>query len=71
MNYADLKWSIIQEWNSDAKFTNEYLIEIGAEAGVEIKKGGQIRTSKGEHTDPRLLENDPDYKLSVVQAQMR
>ena len=37
MNYADLKWSIIQEWNSDAKFTNEYLIEMGAEAGVEIK----------------------------------
>ena len=37
MNYADLKWSIIQEWNSDAKYTNEYLIEIGAEAGVEIK----------------------------------
>ena len=37
MNYADLKWSLIQEWNSDAKFSNEYLIEIGAEAGVEIK----------------------------------
>jgi|TARA_R110000765_G_scaffold186553_1_gene292175 hypothetical protein len=37
MNYADLKWSIVQEWNSDAKYTNEYLIEIGAEAGVEIK----------------------------------
>ena len=37
MNYADLKWSLIQEWNSDAKFSNEYLIEMGAEAGVEIK----------------------------------
>jgi hypothetical protein len=37
MNYADLKWSIIQEWNSDAKYTNEHLIEMGAEAGIEIK----------------------------------
>ena len=37
MNYADLKWSIIQEWNSDAKYTNEHLIEIGVEAGIEIK----------------------------------
>ena len=37
MNYADLRWSIIQEWNSDAKFTNENLIELGAEVGVEIR----------------------------------
>ena len=45
MNYADLKWSIIQEWNSDAKFTNEYLIEMGAEAGVEIKNAHADRKS--------------------------
>ena len=37
MNYADLRWSIIQKWNSDAKFTNDFLIELGAEAGIEIK----------------------------------
>ena len=45
MNYADLKWSLIQEWNSDAKFSNEYLIEMGAEAGVEIKNAHADRTS--------------------------
>ena len=45
MNYADLKWSIIQKWGSDAKFTNEYLIEIGAEAGVEIKNAHADRKS--------------------------
>tara|TARA_R110002049_G_scaffold183974_1_gene352088 strand:- start:891 stop:1418 length:528 start_codon:yes stop_codon:yes gene_type:complete len=45
MNYADLKWSLIQEWNSDAKFSNEYLIEIGAEAGVEIKNAHADRKS--------------------------
>mgnify|MGYP003649080326 FL=1 len=37
MNYSDLRWSIIQDWNSDAKFTNENLIELGAEVGVEIR----------------------------------
>tara|TARA_B100000787_G_scaffold169315_1_gene160172 strand:+ start:1306 stop:1869 length:564 start_codon:yes stop_codon:yes gene_type:complete len=45
MNYADLKWSIIQEWNSDGKYTNEYLIEIGAEAGVVIKNTHADRKS--------------------------
>ena len=45
MNYADLRWSIIQEWNSDAKFTNEYLIEMGAEAGIEIKNAHADRKS--------------------------
>ena len=45
MNYADLRWSIIQEWNSDAKYTNEYLIEMGAEAGIEIKNVGADRKS--------------------------
>jgi len=45
MNYADLKWSIIQEWNSNGKYTNEYLIEIGAEAGVVIKNTHADRKS--------------------------
>ena len=45
MNYADLRWSIIQEWNSDAKYTNEYLIEMGAEAGIEIKNTSADRKS--------------------------
>lgn len=39
--------------------------------GVQIQQGGKIRTNKGVVTDPRLLENDPEYKLKVVQAQMR
>ena len=37
MNYADLRWSIIQEWNSDAKFTNDYLIELASASDVVIK----------------------------------
>jgi len=45
MNYADLKWSIIQEWNSDAKFTNDYLIELGESADVVIKNTHADRKS--------------------------
>ena len=37
MNYADLRWSIIQKWNSDGKYSNEHIIELGTEAGIEIK----------------------------------
>ena len=37
MNYSDLRWSIIQEWNSDAKFTTQFLIEKAKEINVEIK----------------------------------
>jgi len=37
MNYSDLRWSIIQEWNSDAKFTTQFLIEKATEINVEIK----------------------------------
>jgi hypothetical protein len=45
MNYADLRWSFVQEWNNDAKYTNEYLIEMGAEAGIEIKNTHADRKS--------------------------
>ena len=45
MNYADLRWSIIQEWNSDAKFTNEYLIELASASDVVIKNTHADRKS--------------------------
>jgi hypothetical protein len=45
MNYAELKWSIIQEWNSDAKFTNEYLIELASASDVVIKNTHADRKS--------------------------
>jgi len=45
MNYADLRQSIINEWNSNNKFTNEYLIELGAEVGTEIKNAHADRKS--------------------------
>ena len=45
MNYADLRWSIIQEWNSDGKYSNEYLIKMGVKAGIEIKNTHADRKS--------------------------
>ena len=37
ITYADLRWEIIEKWNSDAKYTNEYLINIATDLGVEIR----------------------------------
>tara|TARA_B100000029_G_scaffold195221_1_gene193347 strand:+ start:773 stop:1270 length:498 start_codon:yes stop_codon:yes gene_type:complete len=44
-SYADLKWSIIEKWNSDAKYTNEHLIEMATDIGVEIRNKHADRKS--------------------------
>ena len=36
ISYADLRWKIINKWNSDAKYTNDKLISIASEMGVDI-----------------------------------
>ena len=35
-SYAKLKWDIITEWNSDARYTNDKLISMASELGVAI-----------------------------------
>ena len=35
-SYAKLKWDIIEKWNSDAKYTNDKLISMASELGVDI-----------------------------------
>ena len=35
-NYADLKWEIVVGWNSDKKYTNDKLISMASELGVDI-----------------------------------
>ena len=35
-SYAKLKWDIITEWNSDARYTNDKLISMASELGVDI-----------------------------------
>lgn len=44
-NYADLRLSIIREWNSDKKYTNDKLISMASELGVEIRNKRADRKS--------------------------
>ena len=44
-SYAKVKWDIIEKWNSDAKYDNEYLIQMASDNGVEIKNKRADRKS--------------------------
>ena len=44
-SYAKVKWDIITEWNSDAKYTNSHLIDMASEMGVEIRNKNADRKS--------------------------
>ena len=35
-SYAKLRWDIITEWNSDAKYTNTHLTDLSTSLGVDI-----------------------------------
>ena len=44
-SYAKLRWDIVVEWNSDAKYTNSYLIDMASDIGVEIRNKNADRKS--------------------------
>ena len=44
-SYAKVKWNIIEKWNSDAKYDNEYLIQMALDNGVEIRNKRADRKS--------------------------
>ena len=44
-SYAKVKWDIIEQWNSDAKYTNSHLIDMASEMGVEIRNKNADRKS--------------------------
>jgi len=44
-SYAKVKWDIIEKWNSDAKYDNEYLIQMASDNGVEIRNKRADRKS--------------------------
>jgi len=44
-SYAKLRWDIVIEWNSDAKYTNSYLIDMASDLGVEIRNKSADRKS--------------------------
>jgi|TARA_B110001454_G_scaffold175602_1_gene167392 hypothetical protein len=44
-NYADLRWEIVVGWNSDKKYTNQHLIDMASDIGVEIRNHSADRKS--------------------------
>tara|TARA_R110002126_G_scaffold179224_1_gene328269 strand:+ start:348 stop:932 length:585 start_codon:yes stop_codon:yes gene_type:complete len=44
-SYAKVKWDIIEKWNSDAKYDNQYLIQMASDNGVEIRNERADRKS--------------------------
>jgi len=44
-SYAKVKWDIIEKWNSDAKYDNQYLIQMASDNGVEIRNEKADRKS--------------------------
>ena len=44
-SYAKVKWDIIEKWNSDAKYDNQYLIQMASDNGVEIRNKRADRKS--------------------------
>ena len=44
-SYAKVKWDIIEKWNSDAKYSNSYLINLASDNGVEIRNERADRKS--------------------------
>jgi hypothetical protein len=44
-SYAKVKWNIIEKWNSDAKYSNSYLINLASDNGVEIRNERADRKS--------------------------
>ena len=59
-SYAKVKWDIITEWNSDAKYTNSHLIDMASEMGVEIRNKNADRKSIVAKVVDAVIKSDVD-----------
>ena len=57
-SYAKVKWDIIEKWNSDAKYTNSYLIDLATEMGVEIRNKNADRKSIVAKVSDAVIKSD-------------
>jgi hypothetical protein len=57
-SYAKVKWDIITEWNSDAKYTNSHLIDMASEMGVEIRNKNADRKSIVAKVSDVVIKSD-------------
>lgn len=57
-SYAKVKWNIIEKWNSDAKYSNSYLIDLASEIGVEIRNKRADRKSIVAKVSDGVIKSD-------------
>ena len=57
-SYAKVKWDIIEKWNSDAKYSNSYLIDLASEIGVEIRNKRADRKSIVAKVSDGVIKSD-------------
>jgi len=57
-SYAKVKWDIIEKWNSDAKYSNSYLIDLASEIGVEIRNEISDRKSIVAKVSDGVIKSD-------------
>ena len=57
-SYAKVKWNIIEKWNSDAKYSNSYLIDLASEIGVEIRNERADRKSIVAKVSDVVIKSD-------------
>ena len=57
-SYAKVKWNIIEKWNSDAKYSNSYLIDLASDIGVEIRNERADRKSIVAKVSDGVIKSD-------------
>ena len=57
-SYAKVKWDIIEKWNSDAKYSNSYLIDLASEIGGEIRNERADRKSIVAKVSDGVIKSD-------------
>tara|TARA_R110002049_G_scaffold148421_1_gene311369 strand:+ start:710 stop:1339 length:630 start_codon:yes stop_codon:yes gene_type:complete len=57
-SYAKVKWDIIEKWNSDAKYSNSYLINLASDNGVEIRNERADRKSIVAKVSDGVIKSD-------------
>ena len=57
-SYAKVKWDIIEKWNSDAKYSNSYLIDLASDIGVEIRNKRADRKSIVAKVSDGVIKSD-------------
>ena len=57
-SYAKLRWDIITEWNSDAKYTNTHLTDLSTSLGVDIGDKNADRKSIVAKVSDVVIKSD-------------